>query len=168
MMRVSSIPFVVGCGLLVAGWSLIVGCSSEKSLYPEDSARFLRIDRAIETLRSAYVQKDISAIEDLSIPLERIEELKEAIRQDFETFQTIELDFSIDRIMIDGHQIEVFLHWRGTWTVKPADPGIRERGHGMLRWVGVHSILLQHVEGDLPFGMAGRNLASTRSPDFIP
>ncbi len=146
----------------------MVGCSSKEPQYPEDHARFQRIDVAIESLRKAYVQKDSATIEDLSISLERIEELKKDVRQDFEAFRAIDLDFSIDRIIIDGDQIDVFLHWQGTWIADPTDPGIRERGHGMLRWVGRQSILLQHVEGDLPFGMASRQLALMGRPERLP
>ena len=35
-------------------------------------------------------------------------------------------------------------------------PGLRQRGHARLQWVGTQSILLRGVQGDLPFGMKTR------------
>ncbi len=156
--------------LLCFGWMLFqgMGCSSDEPRYPEDHARFKKIDQSIETLREGYVQRDLSSIQRLMLPVDRIRSLEEAIRTDFETFQEIELDLSVDRIMIDGQTIDVFIHWLGKWKRKPADAWSRERGHGMLRWVGTRSILLQDVEGDLPFGMAGRQPTSVSRPALAP
>ncbi len=86
------------------------------------------------------------------------------VSKDFETYKEIALDISIERIVIDGNTIEVYVHWSGQWKKDPAEDGLRERGHGMLRWVGVQSILLSSVEGDLPFGMASRQ-AATAAPE---
>ncbi len=141
----------------VAVLSLIgLGCSSKELQYPEDHRRIERIDAAVEQLRSGYVGKDYSAIHELMLPVGRLEEISRDIKSDFRAFQEISLDFSIDRIMIDGETADVFVSWRGQWKRKVADAGIRERGHGMFRWVGVQSILLKDAQGDLPFGLANR------------
>ena len=71
-------------------------------------------------------------------------------------------------MIIDGDEIEVYLHWQGFWKRAPEDVGIRERGHGMLRWTGTQSILLKEVQGDLPFGMAGRFRLSQAGPTLSP
>lgn len=149
------------------GWSVFwclawlscvsLGCATKKEpRYPEDHNRFVRIDAAVERLRTAYVEKNLSDIEQLMVPLDRLETLGQDIRDDFQTFEEISLDLSIDRITVDGDTIEVFVHWQGRWKRTPTEAEIRDRGHGMLRWIGVQSILLQHVQGDLPFGMANR------------
>lgn len=132
------------------------GCSSKGPRYPEDFERYQRIDAAVESLRKAYTGKDLLGIHALMLPLERLERMEAEITRDFEHFQEISLDFSIDRIIIDGETIEVFVHWQGQWKRNQADDGFRERGHGVLRWVGVKSILLSNMDGDLPFGMATR------------
>ena len=132
------------------------GCSSKEPRYPEDHMRFTRIGAAVETLRKAYAEKNLSGMKELMLPFDRLDRLSEEIQTDFVTFQEITLDFSIDRITIDGSDIDVFVHWQGQWRREPTDTGIRERGHGTLRWVGVQSVLLKDVEGDLPFGMADR------------
>jgi hypothetical protein len=136
---------------------VLAACSSKGPRYPEDFARYQRIDAAVESLRKAYAGKDLLGLHAMMLPLERLERMEAEITRDFEQFQEISLDFSIDRIVIDGETIEVFLHWQGQWKRTPADTGIRERGHGVLRWVGVKSILLSNVDGDLPFGMAIRH-----------
>lgn len=141
-----------------------VSCSKKEPRYPEDHARFLRIDDAVEELRRAYVEEDREALEGLLLPFEPLQQLSRDIRKDFETFQTIDVEFTIDRIIIDGDEIDVYLHWLGFWQRAPADVGIRERGHGMLRWTGTQSVLLKEVQGDLPFGMATRLLLSQAGP----
>jgi hypothetical protein len=78
------------------------------------------------------------------------------VEKDFDAFAEITLDLSIERIFIEGETIDVYVHWQGLWKRDAADTGQRERGHGMLRLQGVHSILLQGFEGDVPFGMFRR------------
>jgi len=146
----------------VAGSAL--GCSSKGPLYGEDHARYQRIDAAVEALRIAYVRKDLSGIEGLVLPLDQLERMEREIENDFRTFEEISLDFSIERILIEGDGIDVFVHWQGQWKRAAADAGFRERGHGVLRWVGVQSILLKGIGGDLPFGMAVRRPASELQP----
>lgn len=139
---------------IIAVWA---GCSAKGPRYPEDFARYKRIDAAVESLRKAYTSKDILGIHALMLPLEPLERMEAEITRDFQHFEEISLDFSIDRIVIDGETIEVFIHWQGQWRRTSADTGFRERGHGVLRWVGVQSILLSNMDGDLPFGMATRH-----------
>jgi hypothetical protein len=151
--------------VVLAIWLVLPGCSSKEPRYPADHARFLKIDEAMEVLRSAYVRKDLPAIQAIMLPLDQLERLEKEISKDFETFQEISLDFSIDRIVIEGDTIDVSIHWQGQWKRAAGEAPIRERGHGMLRWVGMQSILLSKVEGDMPFGMALRHTeVEPRSP----
>lgn len=139
-------------------------CSKKEPRYPQDHARFLRIDDAVKDLRMAYVEKDSETLEGLMLPFEPLQQLGQEIEKDFKTFQTIDVEFTIDRIIIDGDEIDVYVHWQGFWKRAREDVGIRERGHGMLRWTGTQSILLKAVQGDLPFGMATRLLLSRAGP----
>ena len=143
---------------LCLAWSLVqaLGCSSKEVRYPLDHARYRRIDAAVDSLKKAYVEKDLSGVRSLMLPSDPLDRLEREISKDFQHFQEISLDFSIERIVIEGDTIDVFVHWHGQWKRTSADPGLRERGHGKLRWVGVQSILLNSVDGDLPFGMASR------------
>jgi hypothetical protein len=153
--------------LLLGSISLIgVGCSGKTIQYPEDHARYLRIDRAVESLRQAYVRKDSSDLASLMMPIDQLDRLREEAQGDFETFIAITLDFAIERIMIEGDDIDVFVHWQGLWKKDADDPGLRQRGHMRLQWVGTQSVLLRGVQGDSPFGMKTRQTTtdSTRSP----
>ena len=143
-----------------------LGCDimKKEARYPADYARYQRIAAALETLQKAYASKDQKTIHGLLLPLDELDRLEREIQKDFETYAIINLDFSVERIVIDGNTIEMYVHWQGQWRKTPADDGVRERGHGMLRWVGVYSILLSSVEGDLPFGMATRQ-ATTSTPE---
>lgn len=154
--------------LLLLGSLLLigVGCGGKKIQYPEDHERYLRIDRAVESLRQAYVRKDSSDLASLMMPIDQLDRLREEAQSDFETFSAITVDFAIERIMIDGDNVDVFVHWQGLWKKNADDPGLRQRGHTKLQWVGTQSILLRGVQGDVPFGMKSRQ--ATIDPTLSP
>jgi hypothetical protein len=136
--------------------ALVVGCAGKTIQYKDDHDRILRIDQAVESLRKSYVEQDRSGVEALLLPSGNMDQLQREIYSDFDTFRDIQLEFSIERILIEGENIDVFVHWQGQWKRNPADSGIRQRGHGRLAWVGTQSILLREAQGDLPFGMGMR------------
>jgi hypothetical protein len=143
----------------------MLGCSSKDVRYPQDHARYQRIDAAVEAFRKAYVRKDLSALQALMLPMESLERVEADVQKDFQSFEEIAMDVAIERIMIEGETVDVYVHWQGQWKRTPEDAGVRGRGHGMLRWVGVQSILLKSVEGDLPFGMSVRHRAPVTQKD---
>lgn len=163
-----SYKFPLSPVLLLLGSLLLigVGCGGKTIQYPEDHERYLRIDRAVESLRQAYVRKDSSDLASLIMPIDHLDRLREEAQSDFETFSAITVDFAIERIMIDGDNVDVFVHWQGLWKKDADDPGLRQRGHTKLQWVGTQSILLRGVQGDVPFGMKSRQ--ATIDPTLSP
>ena len=145
-------------GLLAVAVALVgaIGCSTKNIQYKEDHDRIVRIDAAVESLRHAYVERDKSAFEAFLLPNGNLDVLQRDVQIDFDTFRDIVLEFSIERILIEGEVIDVFIHWQGQWKRDPSELGTRQRGHARLQWVGTQSILLRDVEGDLPFGMNNR------------
>ena len=160
--------FLLFPGLVLLGSIFLigVGCSGKTIQYPEDHERYLRIDQAVESLRQAYVKKDSSDLASLMVPIDQLERLREEAQGDFETFSAITLDFAVERIMIEGDDIDVFVHWQGLWKKDADDPGLRQRGHTRLQWVGTQSILLRGVQGDSPFGIKARQ--ATIDPTLSP
>ncbi len=137
------------------------GCSTKEPKYPEDHARFQRVVQAIKSLENAYVNKDQTAFHELLLPLEQLDNLETEVKQDFAVFDTIQLDFTVDRILIEGDRISAFMSWQGQWQRAATESRDQARGHGVLLWSGHQVILLRGIEGDLPFGMASRlNIAS--------
>jgi hypothetical protein len=132
------------------------GCSSKTIQYPEDHERYLRIDQAVELLRHSYERKNASKMADLMLPTEQIDRLQRDVDNDFESFYSITLEFSIERIMIEGDDIDVYVHWQGVWKRDADDPGFRQRGHSRLQWVGTKVVLLRGIQGDAPFGAKAR------------
>ncbi len=169
---ITSLSYPAGALFLTFLILQFVSCSSDNTpRYPEDHERFQRINVAVESLRVAYVDQDLTSIQNLLLPVEKLEKLEEDIKKDFSTYQEISLDFFVDRIMVDTDTIDVFLHWQGRWNRASPQDGSgqeRERGHGMLRWVGDQSILLTDVEGDLPFGQAERQPLPSQPNQFTP
>ncbi|HEY5931392.1 MAG TPA: hypothetical protein VIT63_00660 [Nitrospira sp.] len=148
---------------------VIVGCPSKTVRYPAEHERLLRIDQALESLRSAYQRKDRSAFRAMLLPLDQLDELRRQADMDFEAFSAIFLEFKIERVAIEKDDIDVFIHWQGTWKRDVNDMGIRQRGHARLEWVGTHSILLRSAQGDLPFGMKTKQtLSEPPSPPTRP
>lgn len=139
---------------------VIVGCPSKTVRYPAEHERLLRIDQALESLRSAYQRKDRSAFRAMLLPQDQLDELRRQADMDFEAFSAISLEFKIERVAIEKDDIDVFIHWQGTWKRDGNDMGIRQRGHARLEWVGTHSILLRSAQGDLPFGMKTKQMLS--------
>jgi hypothetical protein len=143
----------------LAVWSLAVfgiGCATKAIQYKEDHDRVVRIDASVEALRRAYVERDRNAFEDLLLPSGQLDPLQRDVQIDFDTFHDIALEFAIERMMIDGDTVDVFVHWQGQWRRNDSDAGFRQRGHARLQWSGVQSVLLRDMEGDLPFGMHSR------------
>lgn len=157
-MFTSHVPRSPSVGRLLLGLLLILslGCAGKTIQYKDDHDRILRIDQAVESLRKAYVERDRSALEALLLPSGGLDQVQRDIHSDFETFRDIQLEFSIERILIEGDNIDVFVHWQGQWKRDPGEAGTRQRGHGRLAWVGTQSILLREAQGDLPFGMGTR------------
>ena len=152
--------------LFLAGAIALVGCGGKKVSYPEDHERYVRVDRAVESLREAYVKKDLSDLAALMMPTDQLDRLKEEAQGDFAIYSAIVLDFATERIMIEGENIDVFVHWQGLWKKDADDPGLRQRGHTRLQWVGTQAILLRGIQGDAPFGMKARQ--ATVDPTPIP
>ena len=152
--------------LLVSMSSIEAGCGGKKNQYPEDHERYLRIDRAVESLRQAYLKKDSSELASLMMPIDQLGRLRVEAQNDFDTFSVVTLDFTVERIMIEGEAIDVFVHWQGLWKKDADDPGLRHRGHTKLQWIGTQSIVLRGVQGDAPFGMKARQamIDPTHSP----
>jgi hypothetical protein len=132
------------------------GCSTKTIQYKEDHDRIIRIDAAVEALRRAYSERDRTGFEGLLLPSGHLDPLLRDVQSDWDQFRDIALEFAIERMLIDGDKIDVFVHWQGQWRHDTADLGVRQRGHARLEWTGVQSILLRDVEGDLPFGMHSR------------
>lgn len=151
---------LVSCGVLLAG----IGCGGKVIQYPEDHERYLRIDRAVESLRKAYVQKKLSAMKELMASADSLTVVQREAEGDFETFSDITLEFSIERIMIEGEDIDVYVHWQGLWKKDQDDPGFHQRGHSRLQWAGTDQVLLQGIQGDVPFGAKGRQTMATSPP----
>jgi hypothetical protein len=156
----------IGSLLLLA--LVMAGCPSKTIQYPEEHDRLLRLDQAVESLRSAYERKDRSAFHSLLLPQDQMEELQRQAEMDFETFHAITLEFKIERVVIEKDDIDVFVNWQGNWKKDVNDAGMRQRGHARLQWVGAPSILLRGVEGDLPFGMKTKQLLSETPPPQTP
>jgi len=153
--------YVCGLGVLIVLALAVGACSSSKTpQYPADHQRIRHIDRAVEALREAYQEKSRSNFRSLMQSGDRLESLQRQVEDDFDAYHAISLEFTIERVIIDGDDIDVYVHWQGVWKAQPEDTGMRQRGHARLQWIGTDTILLRDVQGDLPFGMKDKQALS--------
>ena len=149
----------------VVGWGLIgllglgaMACSKPNTINPEDDARIRNIMTTVELMRKSYTEKLIGPFQSLFMPIESLHKLEAEIQRDFKVYDRITLDFTIDRIMIEGPDVAVYFHWQGLWQRQDEEQPFRERGHAIFRLVGRQNLSLSAVDGDAPFGIAGRRI----------
>ncbi len=137
---------------------VMTGCQffSNDKKFSADHARFEQIVQAVETLRAAYEKQNLDAVRKLMLPLKGFQRLEGQIQRDFDTYSTISLNITIERIYIRGERIEVNVRWDGEWQRSPEETPVTDRGHGVWVWSGTKDMLLAGVEGAMPFGKAGR------------
>jgi len=158
-----------GSSLSLAGWVVLCAlaagsCSSKTLQYPADHERMQRVDRAVESLRDAYQKKDHSAFRAALEPSDQLESLQHQVKADFEAFHAISLEFKVERVIIEGDNVDVYVRWQGVWKKHADDAGMRQRGHTRLQWAGTQSVLLRDIQGDLPFGMKTKQALSELPP----
>jgi hypothetical protein len=148
--------FTAVWGILALNGLGLLACSTPNTINPADAARVRKIDATVEQIRQAYANKDAAGFRGLLMPLESLRRLESDVQRDFAAYDQIKLEFAIDRVMVDGADVAVFLHWQGQWEAKNDAQPLRERGHAVIRLVGQQSLTLSGVDGDVPFGMAAR------------
>lgn len=153
----------------VLGWGLIglmgfgaMACSKPSNVKPEDAALVRNIDTTVELMRKSYTEKRIGPFQSLFMPIESLRKLEAEIQRDFTVYERITLDFTIDRVMVEGADAAVYFHWQGLWQRPNDEQPLRERGHAIFRLVGRQTLSLSAVDGDAPFGMAGRRVQVER------
>ncbi|MFO0775638.1 MAG: hypothetical protein U0172_13340 [Nitrospiraceae bacterium] len=147
---------LVPWGVVLACLVGTAACAGKGPVYQEDHQRYVAIDTTLEGLRRAYVERNLDAFRALLLPSEGLDRVEREVLSDVEAFKQIGLDWTVERILIDGDIIDVYLHWQGQWRREAADPPLRERGQGRMQFAGAQVVLLKSVEGNLPFGMSGR------------
>jgi hypothetical protein len=153
---------IVSAGLLGLVGLGAVACSKPSAINPVDAERVRKIDATVEQIRKAYTGKDPGVFQGLFMPLESLRKMEADIRRDFALYDQISLDFTIDRVMVEGPDVAVYFHWQGQWQARNEEQPLRERGHAVFRMVGHQNLTLSAVDGDAPFGMSARRIQVER------
>ncbi len=134
----------------------MAGCQSGDPEYTEDHTHFEQVVKAVNALSSAYENKDLKAFQALRSTSKGLDQLARDMEKDFATYATISLTLTLERMSIQGDEATVNVRWEGMWQRVPDETPTRDRGHGILVWTGRAVVLLDRVEGNLPFGRANR------------
>ena len=148
----ASFRWALGVSLVV----LAAGCQSNAPRYPEDHLHFERIVEAVEALRTAYENQDLKALQALRAPSANLDQFERDAAKDFSTYDTIAFTLTIERLSIQGEQATVNVRWEGAWQHGPDDTLITDWGYGVFVWSGRQTVMLEHMTGNLPFGIANR------------
>ena len=76
----------------------------------------------------AYEKQNLDAVRKLMLPLKGFQRLEGQIQRDFDTYSTISLNITIERIYIQGERIEVNVRWEGEWQRSPEETPVTDRG----------------------------------------
>ena len=147
----------VGFVLLIGGLLWMAGCEHPPVKPTDDSKRIHQIDTFLESLRLAYEGRNVQSFsawypQNRQVDLPVITSLLDAMDHP-------QLDFLIDRIVLEGETVRVSLHWELRWRSQNARP-VKQRGNTLFHLTGKSELRLQTIEGDNPFTAPGLLKAS--------
>ncbi len=136
--------------VLIIG-SFISGCA-KKVKPPEEFTRTKKVVSLIDEFNKTYYSKNIYMFMDLVSKdfKDGYQELRDAVSQNMDDFDSIDLDIMIDRVHINNGLIKVSLHWEGNWIKKRTKEAIKNKGNSVFI-LGGEEIKLLGIEGDNPF-----------------
>ncbi len=141
--------FILLLFLLLIG---ITGCGG-KILLSDDAVRIRKISDFVNELKGLYEQRDEQALSMFSPEyLATEKEMRSSILRDMERFNTISLSLFIDRIEMNSEDVNISIHWNGTW--KNAKRTYREGGSMVLLTSYGDRIRITGIKGDSPFGVS--------------
>ena len=147
------IPAFAGMTLLFFLLSIISGCAGNVIL-SDDSMRIRKTVDMVNDLKANYEQHDDHILTMFSAEYLSKPEMKNAILQDIEKFNTISLNIFIDRIVIDKDMGNVTVHWNGSWgdSIKT----FREGGSAVIVIRYGDGLRVMDIKGESPFGITQR------------
>ncbi len=128
------------------------GCA-RKGLVSQEALRIRKIKDFVEHVEDLYEKGDIGIISLFSQDyMKEHPTLKDDIKEDFFLFTSISLDMFISRIEEKGEDLEVTIHWKGTWT---KDENAYPNGGTMVMIIPAdHNIFIKDMAGKSPFGIS--------------
>ncbi len=145
-----SFLLLAACLLLL---SIISGCAGNVIL-SDDSMRIRKTVDMVNELKANYEQHDDQILSMFSAEYLSKPEMKNAILQDMEKFNTISLNIFIDRIVIDKDMGNVTVHWNGSWG--DSKKTFREGGSAVIIIRYGDGLRVMDIKGESPFGITQR------------
>jgi len=142
-----------GMTLLFFLLSIISGCAGNVIL-SDDSMRIRKTVDMVNDLKANYEQHDDHILTMFSAEYLSKPEMKNAILQDMEKFNTISLHIFIDRILIDKDMGNVTVHWNGSWG--DSKKTFREGGSAVIVIRYGDGLRVMDIKGESPFGITQR------------
>jgi len=122
----------------------VAACSKkEVKVQTEDSKLALEAFKLAETLRQAYVAKDLKALEDNTT-----EHGLQDIQRQLKDFESVELDFQPRWVDIESDSLVLNVSWKGTWQIRGREQ--KDRGMAVFELTG-HPLKLNKILRSNPF-----------------
>ncbi|MDD5433980.1 MAG: hypothetical protein PH343_00990 [Nitrospira sp.] len=128
----------------------LTGCGG-KTILTEDAVKIRNIHDYVNKLKDLYEQHDEQLASMFTQEhFSKVE--KDAILQDFSKYNNIHLKVFIDKIQINKGNVDVTIHWNGTW--KENEKAFLAGGSMVLLLQYEDTIKVTGIKGDSPFGIS--------------
>lgn len=136
----------------VMAWVLVLclfGCAEPTIKPSDDLKRIQEIDRFIITLEEFVRGREVSSIKGSFAP--EAGRTLDGLDRAYKSIKKPGLDLVIDRIMIDGEEVRVAVHWEFRWTNSSNGNTAIVRGNATLELEGSDPLRIRSIKGDDPF-----------------
>ncbi|MBI5196848.1 MAG: hypothetical protein HZA10_11100 [Nitrospirae bacterium] len=134
--------------LLIIIFLTAYGCGGKDKVKPSaDSQTAQEVIRITNAIKSAYEQKDTSALREYLLP-EFADEIKKEL-----FFEKAGLDFTSRMVRITDSSVMVTINWQGDWKIKGKT--VKNLGSSVFIYQ-VMTMKLAAIDGDNPFIVPGK------------
>ena len=128
----------------------MTGCGG-KAILSDDAVKTRNIHDYVNKLKDLYEQRD-ERVTSMFAPEYLSKDAKDAIQKDFARFNNINMKFFVDKIQTNKGNVDVTIHWNGTW--KENEKTFLAGGSMLLQLQYEDTIRVIGIKGDSPFGIS--------------
>ncbi len=128
----------------------LTGCGG-KAILSNDAVKTRNIHDYVNKLKDLYEQRD-ERVTSMFAPEYLSKDAKDAIQKDFARFNNINMKFFVDKIQTNKGNVDVTIHWNGTW--KENEKTFLAGGSMLLQLQYEDTIRVIGIKGDSPFGIS--------------
>ncbi|MBI1823731.1 MAG: hypothetical protein HY200_02395 [Nitrospirae bacterium] len=131
--------------------SFWTGCSSEEIKKSENTLRIRVLYDSLDHLKKNYEAKNTADFfSDYSTHYPNLDLLKKNVKEVFDQYPQISLQFYLDHIVLEPASSSLVLRWEGEWTPS-GEAKVKTAGHSIFKYSNASPPLLIDIQGMDPF-----------------